>query len=616
MKRGFGRNIRPKRQVRVVVNQSETKMRGRLMPVVVVAILLVGVAGVAAWQWSGQGDDQADLAGSPTFTVASGPLTILVRQAGTIQAKDQIILKSQVEGRTTIIYLVPEGVRVNKGDLLVELDASGLQDNLVDQQIRVQNAEADFIRSRENLAVVRNQAESDIKQAELDYQFAQEDLSKYVAGEYPRQLKEAESKITLAREELERADEKLKWSQRLFEEKYISQTELESDRLARNRKHLDYELAQADRNLLEQYTYKRELAKLESDVEQTRMALERTNRKASANIVQAEAELRAKQSEFDRQKSKLAKIEDQIAKCKITAPASGMVVYATSGKGNWRGNTEPLAEGQEVRERQELIYLPTANAMMADIKVHEASLDKVAVGQPVRISIDALPGEVYTGRVTKIAPLPDAQSVWMNPDLKVYSTEIVLDDTDGNVRTGMTCQAEIIVDHYVDTMFVPVQAVMRVAGKPTVYVASGGRFEPRPIELGLDNNRMARVITGLNEGDQVLLAPPLSAGDAGSPVVDLSQTESQADGASQDTSVQEMLERAKANPIQPAAEKPADDAQKADADDGDRTAMAERFRNMTPEQREQMRKRFESMTPEQRQALRQRMQQAGSGEQQ
>src|SRR5690606_3395808 len=108
---------------------------------------------------------------------------------------------------------------------------------------------------------------------------------------------------------------------------------------------LDYELALAERDLLEQYTYKRRLAELKSNVEQTAMALERIKRKASADIVQAEAELRAKKAEFDRQSAKLAKIEDQIAKCKIYAPTAGMVVYATTGRGSWRGNEQPLEEG-------------------------------------------------------------------------------------------------------------------------------------------------------------------------------------------------------------------------------------------------------------------------------
>ena len=98
---------------------------------------------------------------------------------------------------------------VKKGDLLIELDSSDLLDRQIDQEIRVQNAEASFIRARENLAVAENQAKSDIDKAELTFEFAKQDLTKYNEGEYPNQLKESESRITLAQEKVQRAEEKL-----------------------------------------------------------------------------------------------------------------------------------------------------------------------------------------------------------------------------------------------------------------------------------------------------------------------------------------------------------------------------------------------------------------------
>ena len=117
-----------------------------------------------------------------TFVVERGPLRISVTQSGTIKARDQVVLKSEVEGRTSILWLIPEGTAVKKGDLLVELDGSQLMDNRIDQQIIVQNAEAAFIGARENLAVVENQARSDIDIADLTLRFANLDLKKYLEG--------------------------------------------------------------------------------------------------------------------------------------------------------------------------------------------------------------------------------------------------------------------------------------------------------------------------------------------------------------------------------------------------------------------------------------------------
>ena len=190
-----------------------------------------------------------------------------------------------------------------------------------------------------------------------------------------------------------------------------------------------------------------------------------------------------------------------------------MVIYATSAKsGGWRGNVEPLNEGQEVRERQELIYLPTTASAMAEVEVHEANLKKVTKGLPAVISVDALPGETFTGRVAHIAPLPDAQSMWMNPDLKIYNTTIYLDGSDAKLRAGMSCRAEIIFERYENALYIPVQAVLRVKGEPTVYVVDGDRIVPRKVEIGLDNSRMIRIVSGIDQGDVVLLTPPLEAG--------------------------------------------------------------------------------------------------------
>jgi HlyD family secretion protein len=117
------------------------------------------------------GGGNGDMSGS-SFKVKKGPLRISVTESGTIQAKEKIIVKNEVEGNTSIIYIVDEGTKVKKGDLLVELDSSNLVDQKIDQEIMVQNADASFVSARENLAVTKNQAKSDVDKAQLAYDFA------------------------------------------------------------------------------------------------------------------------------------------------------------------------------------------------------------------------------------------------------------------------------------------------------------------------------------------------------------------------------------------------------------------------------------------------------------
>ncbi len=458
--------------------------------------------------------DEGGASTVPFFEVAKGPLTISVTESGTIKPRDQVIIKSEIEGRNTILYLIPEGAEVEKGELLVELDASSLEDQKIDQEIRVQNSEASYVQSRENLAVVKNQATSNVEQARLDLRFAKEDLAQYKDGEYPNTLKEREAEITLTREELKRAEEELKWSRVLFEEKYIAESELQADELAVSKAELDLELAESRLALLKEFTYKREIDQLRSDIDQAKMAYERIKRKAAADVVQAEADLRAKDLDFRRQKDKLEKIEEQISKAKIVAPREGLVVYATSAQFRWRGNAEPLDEGQEVRERQELIHLPTASTFLAEVKVNESNLNKIDVGMPVRVTVGALPGKTFSGSVEKIAPLADPTSKFLNPDLKVYNTRVQIEGGAKELRTGMSCEVEIIVQDLESAVYVPVQCVVRHGGNPVVFVKNGDVFEERRVEIGFDNNRMVHVLVGLSPGEKVSLAPPLKRSTA------------------------------------------------------------------------------------------------------
>ena len=576
---------------------------------VAVIVVIAGIAGGLLF-WRGAASAQATTV-QATFAVARGPLTISIIQSGTIKAREMAIIKNEVEGRTSVISLVAEGSRVKKGDLLVELDASTLVDNRLDQQISVQNAEASFVGAKETLEVVKNQAQSDVDKATLTLQFAKEDLQKYIDGEYPNELKQAEANITLAQEELTRVRETLEWSRRLFEENFISQTELQADELNEKKRTLDLELARNNLNLLTEFTYKRNLAQLESDVSQAEMALERTLRKARADVVQAEADLMAKDSEYTRQKDRLRKLEEQIKKATIYAPTDGLVIYATSAMtGGRRFNTEPLIEGREVHEREELIYLPTTASSKAEVSIHESNLEKVRLGLPAIITIDALPGRKFLGRLATIAPLPDAQSMWMNPDLKVYNTEIFLDDSDETLRTGMSCQAEIIVAKYDDCLYVPVQSVIQVGRQPTVFVVKGKTIEERRVEMGLDNNRMVHIVSGVSEGEDVLLAPPLRAG-----TLEPETSETPGHEAFQQR-VQERLNDASAPQPENRAEGTGTEAAPQGQPGVDASPRADEApregrrrpegQTMTPEQREQLRQRMEQMTPEQREQMRQR----------
>ena len=479
--------------------------------IIIGIILIAGLASIINAFF----DDKVDSVGNiPTFTVKRGPLKISITEVGTIKARENIIVKSQLEGSSSIIWLIDEGEEVKEGDLLIELDTANTIESMLDQEVKLKSAEASYLAARDNLEVVKNQIKSNLDQAEVDYNFAKQDLEKYIQGEYPNLLKKTKSKITLAEEELFRAEDEFAWSKKLFEKNFVSQSELEADELTLKKKKLDLEMSENDLELLTEHTYPRRLAQLQSDVDQDKMTLDRTKRKGLADQVQAEASLQSKESDWNRQKAKFDRLSGQIEKAKMYAPVDGVVVYATSVEtSSRRGSSKsPLDEGASVRQRQNLIYLPTSSGKNVEVGIEEVDLDKISIGLPVIVTVDPLPGEIFAGRIVSIAPLPDAQAMYMNADLKVYDTVIYLDNNENTklLRTGMSCIAEIIVEQHEVATYIPVQAVIRIGGKPAVYVVGDNKIEPRKIKIGMSNNRMIRVIEGLEPGEIVSLFPPIS----------------------------------------------------------------------------------------------------------
>ena len=481
------------------------KARTRTIAFAVAAAAVAAAAGASALR----ARSAADAAGAELYARAQrGPLVVDLSEDGEIKPSEQLILKSEVEGRHAILYIIPEGSMVRKGDLLVELDVATLVDDKVNQEIAVTNATTALEMKREDLAIAKNQAASDVELAEQDLAFAREDLVKYEQGEYPNKLDETRGAVTLAEQELEQAREKYEWSKRLHSEDFLSESELKGDELSWRHKELSLATARGNLALLETYTHKRELAKLQSDVRQKEAALDRIRRKAASSILQEESALRAKEADLNRQIQRLEKLERQISKAKILAPMDGQVIYSTSNQRPWENN-EPLKEGVEVWERRDLIILPTADTFVAAAVIRESALKSVSTGMPVRVTCDAVPGRVFSGTLAKIAPMPDNGRRWMNPDIKEYPVEVRIDGGVGELKNGLGCRVRVILAEYEDAVSVPVQCVVRVGGDPFVWVRTPRGTERRAVETGLDNNRFVRILSGLEGGEEVLLVPPL-----------------------------------------------------------------------------------------------------------
>jgi hypothetical protein len=171
--------------------------------------------------------------------------------------------------------------------------------------------------------------------------------------------------------------------------------------------------------------------------------------------------------------------------------------------------------------------------MKLQVKIHESHINQIRSGLPAYVVLDSMPDQRFRGFVARVAPLPDSSSRWGNPNLKVYATEVRITDPLPDVKPGVSARAEVVITNLTGVLTVPIQAVTTLRGQQVAYVG-GNPPQPVPVNVGMYNQRLIEIISGLKEGDRILLSPPfdtqdkdlggavMAAGDA-PPVVDSNQ---------------------------------------------------------------------------------------------
>lgn len=171
------------------------------------------------------------------------------------------------------------------------------------------------------------------------------------------------------------------------------------------------------------------------------------------------------------------------------------------------GSSGFVEEGAMVRQRQELIRLPDVSRMLAEVKIHESRVRQIRPGMSAYVRVETLPGRHFKGMVRRVAILPDAQSSWMNAETKVYATDVLIDDELPELKPGVSARAEIVITNLAKVLSVPIQAVTTFKGDHVCFVKRGSAVAPVTVTTGWFNDRFIEVISGLKEGDRVLLAP-------------------------------------------------------------------------------------------------------------
>jgi HlyD family secretion protein len=470
--------------------------------------LLIGIAVVAVilGMLVFRGGGGTDLPDTAFFEAKRGDFVVSIVEGGTLQAVNEVVIRNEVEGTARVIYIVPEGSYVKEGDILVELDSSQAQDQVNQQEINYEKARLALIQAQSELQIQRSMTNSAIDAAMLALKFAKMDLEKFEELESEVLKFEARNKLDAAMEQLLVSKENYKFTTNLAASGYETQQRVDSDRLSVIANQNSVIAASNTVEMLLNYDILKQREQYESNVREAQKELDRVIAKSISKIAQYEADLLTQTNTLSLSRDKLERDRKNVDGTTITAPQDGLVVYPSSDN-RWSSESM-IEEGATVRNRQELIKLPDTSQMKVSIKVHESHVNMVQRGQPAYVVLDSMPDQRFRATVSYVGVVPDTQSRFGNPNLKVYKTEVLVVDPLPDVKPGVSAKAEIVITNIANAISVPIQAVTTLAGKQVCYVKRGSGTEPEPVQVGLFNTKFIEIVSGLEEGDQVLLTPP------------------------------------------------------------------------------------------------------------
>ncbi len=208
---------------------------------------------------------------------------------------------------------------------------------------------------------------------------------------------------------------------------------------------------------------------------------------------------------------------------RVTAPMAGVIIK----KGVELGET--VTSGvSSFNEGTVMFTVADLKSLIIRVNLNEVDIAKVRVGQPVRVTLDAYPQKIFTGKVRFVAPAAKVVD-----KIKVFEIEVALAQLDPAFRTGMSANVEILGDKRAKALSIPLEALQRRDGLTVVYrlkstlapkqvdkarEALNGRskfvwmsenwkdyFEPVPVNAGIATLERVEIMTGLHSGDQVAL---------------------------------------------------------------------------------------------------------------
>ncbi len=462
--------------------------RWKMALFIVMALAVVGAAGYFGYNGfapaAKKGTAQQETPPA-TVPVTVGDVRQLVSAPGQLNATRQMDLTIGVAGRIDAVNVRP-GDAVSKGQALAQIGDRGKY------EAAVAAARLDMLSARQELEELRANAPKETADARQALLEAEEALTKaqtqVEALKYPRASQE---RLDGSLNEYQAALQDVA----LAQDRYDNLTNLGPDdprkvealqRLTQAQKEKDRLLAVY--NWLSAKPTEQDIQKANANLEQAKATYDNAQRKwervkngpDSMALELAEAKLADKERQY-------AEAQDDLANLTLKAPFDGIIIDVKA------------SVGDEITPSTNVMTLSDPKALEARVTVVEEDYALIRPGLPVQLYFDAQPGAEVTGRVARVVPNRTSDSQALYP---VY---IEIEQAPEGLAAGMTVDAAIIVAEKQGVLTLPKALVRaRTDGSATVQVWSGGHKESREVQIGLIGDQNVEIVSGLQEGEQVV----------------------------------------------------------------------------------------------------------------
>lgn len=470
--------------------------------------------------------------GSTTAVVQRGNLTATVNAAGNITPHQQVALNFGQAGTVAKVY-VKVGDRVKAGQALAELDTNDLQLQLENAKVNLKIAENKLIQTKSPSTA------QDIANARARLEAAQANYNKLAAGPTSAELAAAQAAVASARAsydaavksaavsgstidaataQYQKALAALQAAQAAYDRVATApniaarseSVSLQSATIDFNQAKANYEAAQATAGA----DARSKVAQALSQLQQAQanlaklQATENDLISARASVTQAQndlekllagpdaATLDTAQQQVAQAQIAVRQAENKLKQAQIVAPFDGTVTavnIVVGGAGPTSGATGA-------------IQLADLDNLEIIVNMAEVDVSKIKVGQAAQITLDALSNVTLAGEVALVAPAGVQTQGVVN-----YPVTVAVHDPPANVKTGMTANVNIITEQRDDVLIVPNRAVRTVGRQRMATVLFEGAEMQVPIVVGMSGDTHTEVVSGLKEGDVVVVSSTTTA---------------------------------------------------------------------------------------------------------